>query len=121
MRSDALLLVLGKRFKVERPLVAEAVVHALAPDLHRLDQVACRGRGKALRPEDGHCSFQHLVAIEFSRPDHGWHLTLLWTDVSITIGRGGMPRALTSVVASARSIRLDPVYRPAALRGFEGL
>src|SRR5258705_6054470 len=87
MCGNALLRVLGERFKVERPLVAEAVVHALAPDLHRLDQVAGRGGGKALRPEDGHGSFQHFVAIEFSWPHHGWHLTLLWTDMSITIGR----------------------------------
>src|SRR6266853_1948371 len=57
---------------------------ALAPDLHRFDQVAGRGGGKALRPEDGHCSFQHFVAIEFSGPHHGWHLILLWTDMSIT-------------------------------------
>src|SRR5258708_31921766 len=90
MRSDALLLVLGKLFKVERPLVAKAVVHALAPDPHRLDQVAGRGGGKALRPEDGHCPLQHFVAIEFSWPRHGHYLTSLWTDVSITIGRGGI-------------------------------
>src|SRR6267142_188612 len=86
MRSDALLLVLSKRFKVERPLVAKAVVHALAPDLHRLDQVAGRGGGKTLRPEDGHCPLQHFVAIEFSWPHHGRHLNSLWTDVSIIIG-----------------------------------
>src|SRR5260370_24384334 len=86
MCGNALLRVLGERFKVERPLVAEAVVHALAPDLHRLNQVAGRGRGKALRPEDGHGSFQYFVAIEFSWPHHGWHLTLLWTDVSRTLG-----------------------------------
>src|SRR5258708_3406526 len=93
MRSDALLLVVGKRFKVERPLVGKAVVHALAPDLHRLDQVAGRGGGKALRPEDGHCPLQHFVAIEFSWPHHGRHLNSLWTDVSITIGRGGIGAA----------------------------
>src|SRR5258705_3396311 len=92
MRGDALLLVLGKRFKVERPLVAEAVVHALSPDLHRLDQVAGRGGGKALRPEDGHCPLQHFVAIEFSWPHHGRHLTLFWTDVSISAGvESGLP------------------------------
>src|ERR1700704_3138629 len=90
MCGNASLRVSGERFKVERPLVAEAVVHALAPDLHRLDQVAGRGGGKALRPEDRHGSFQRFVAIEFSGPRHGWHLTLLWTDVSITLGRGGI-------------------------------
>src|ERR1700737_4208654 len=63
------------------------------PDLHRLHQVAGRGGGKALRPEDGHCPLQHFVAIEFSWPHHGRHLTLLWTDVSITIGRGGIGAA----------------------------
>src|SRR6267378_3328118 len=68
--GNALLLVVGEGFKVERPLVAEAVVHALAPDLHRLDQVAGRGGGKALRPEDRHGPFQYFVAIECSGPRH---------------------------------------------------
>src|SRR5258706_15788924 len=76
-----------------RTLVAEAAVHALAPDLHRLDEVAGRGGGKALRPEDGHCPLQHFVAIEFSWPRHWYHPILLWTDVSITIGRDGIGAA----------------------------
>jgi len=56
---------IGQALQGRAPLVAKAVVHALAPIC-----IARPGRwssgGKALRPEDGHCPLQHFVAIEFS-------------------------------------------------------
>ena len=63
----------GVRRQVERVLVAERVVQALASDAETLDEIADRRRLVAEVPEDVHRAIQDLVAVELLGTAHGRH------------------------------------------------
>ena len=63
-RPTAGLEVMVEGLDVKRPLVAEGVVEALAPDADVLEQLAHPARLVPVLPEKEHRFLEHIVAIE---------------------------------------------------------